>query len=53
LNSGFRKDADIVWRANQGGLRGCYQAPVMDPGKNDSLCAYIAQSKASMPDMNY
>jgi trimethylamine:corrinoid methyltransferase-like protein len=30
-----------------------YQAPAVDPARNESLLAFIAQRKASMPDMNY
>jgi hypothetical protein len=29
------------------------QPPVIDPAKNESLIAFIADRKASTPDMNY
>src|SRR5450432_412036 len=46
---------DIVWRANQKwkSMLEAYQAPAVDPARNESLLAFIAQRKASMPDMNY
>jgi trimethylamine--corrinoid protein Co-methyltransferase len=46
---------DIVWRANQKwkAMLDAYRAPIMDPGREESLLAFIAQRKASMPDMNY
>jgi trimethylamine---corrinoid protein Co-methyltransferase len=46
---------DIVWRANQKwkAMLNAYQPPAIDPAKNDALIAFIADRKASMPDMNY
>ena len=46
---------DIVWRANQKckALLAAYQPPPLDPAKDEALAAYIAERKASMPDMNY
>jgi trimethylamine---corrinoid protein Co-methyltransferase len=46
---------DIVWRANQKwkAMLDAYQAPAVDAARNDSLLAFIAKRKASMPDMNY
>jgi trimethylamine---corrinoid protein Co-methyltransferase len=46
---------DIVWRANQKwkAMLDAYQAPVIDGATRDSLLAYVANRKASMPDMNY
>jgi trimethylamine---corrinoid protein Co-methyltransferase len=46
---------DIVWRANQKykAMLSAYQPPALDPAKKDALLAFIAERKASMPDMNY
>ena len=46
---------DIVWRANQKwkAMLAAYQAPLVDPAKDEALSAFIAERKASMPDMNY
>jgi trimethylamine---corrinoid protein Co-methyltransferase len=46
---------DIIWRANQKwkAMLDAYQPPALDPATNDSLIAFIADRKASMPDMNY
>jgi trimethylamine---corrinoid protein Co-methyltransferase len=46
---------DIVWRANKKwkALLDAYRPPALDAVKNDALIAYIAERKASMPDMNY
>ena len=46
---------DIVWRANRKwkAMLDAYQPPAIDAAMRDSLLAYIADRKASMPDMNY
>ena len=46
---------DIVWRANQKwkAQLDAYQPPALDDAKNESLIAFIAERKASMPDMAY
>jgi trimethylamine--corrinoid protein Co-methyltransferase len=46
---------DIVRRANQKwkAMLDAYQPPDIDAAKRESLLAYIAHRKASMPDMNY
>jgi trimethylamine--corrinoid protein Co-methyltransferase len=46
---------DIVWRANRRwkGLLEAYQPPAVDTAKEEGLRAFIANRKASMPDMNY
>jgi trimethylamine--corrinoid protein Co-methyltransferase len=46
---------DIVWRANRKwkAMLEAYQAPLVDPAKDEALSAFIAERKASMPDMNY
>jgi trimethylamine:corrinoid methyltransferase-like protein len=30
-----------------------YRPPAADPAKQEALAAFIAERKASMPDMNY
>src|SRR5579871_563054 len=46
---------DIVWRANRKwkAMLGAYEPPPIDPAKRQALETYIAERKASMPDMNY
>lgn len=46
---------DIVWRANRKwkAMLEAYQPPPMDRAKADALSAFVAERKASMPDMNY
>jgi trimethylamine---corrinoid protein Co-methyltransferase len=46
---------DIVWRANRKwkAMLEAYRAPAADPAKHEALTAFIAERKASMPDMNY
>ena len=46
---------DIVWRANQKwkAMLASYQAPPVDAARDEALAAFIAERKASMPDMNY
>jgi trimethylamine---corrinoid protein Co-methyltransferase len=46
---------DIVWRANRKwkALLEAYQPPALDPAAREALEAFIAQRKASMPDMSY
>ncbi len=46
---------DIVWRANRKwkAMLEAYQPPDIDAARCESLLAYIAHRKASMPDMNY
>ena len=46
---------DILWRANHKwkAMLDAYQPPVLDPGKNEALLAFIAVRKASMPDTDY
>jgi trimethylamine--corrinoid protein Co-methyltransferase len=46
---------DIVWRANQKwkAMLDAYRPPDIDAARCESLLAYIADRKASMPDMNY
>lgn len=46
---------DIVWRANQKwkAMLAGYQAPPADAARDEALSAFIAERKASMPDMNY
>ena len=49
------RSRDIVWRANQKwkAVLAAYRAPILAPAKNEALLAFIAERKASMPDMNY
>jgi trimethylamine--corrinoid protein Co-methyltransferase len=46
---------DIVWRANQKwkAMLKAYEQPVLDPGVDEALLAFINQRKGAMPDMNY
>ena len=46
---------DIVWRANRKwqALLAAYQPPALDPAAREALEAFIAQRKASMPDISY
>jgi len=46
---------DIVWRANRKwkSLLESYRAPPLDPAKEEALSAFIAERKASLPDVNY
>jgi trimethylamine--corrinoid protein Co-methyltransferase len=46
---------DIVWRANRKwkAMLEAYRPPAADPAKQEALAAFIAERKASMPDMNY
>jgi trimethylamine---corrinoid protein Co-methyltransferase len=46
---------DIVARANQKykAMLSSYQPPAVDAARRDALLAFIAERKASMPDMNY
>lgn len=46
---------DMLWRANQKwkAMLEAYQAPAVDAARDEALLAFIAERKASMPDMNY
>jgi trimethylamine---corrinoid protein Co-methyltransferase len=46
---------DIVWRASQKwkAMLAAYQAPPVDAARDEALSTFIAERKASMPDMNY
>jgi trimethylamine--corrinoid protein Co-methyltransferase len=46
---------DIVWRANKKwkAMLEAYQAPPADPARVEAVTEFIAERKASMPDMNY
>jgi trimethylamine---corrinoid protein Co-methyltransferase len=46
---------DITWRANRKwkALLAAYQPPALEPATREALESFMAQRKASMPDVNY